>query len=214
MHMNLHLEEVSLASSPWINRQHPWWVQWTTVWVSVRPSHVCWIWPRSCSGRSASVVNRFSFIHRAFHKSHLLDSLPFLILWIHVLDGNLWGVVHVSVSWTNWFGSQSGKDPTNPKNRESIGTLTDVCAITYGETEIFFHMGRPNLPWIRRRAVESTPICSTHDALSLQGQRSTCNGCLGNLVWLSSGTLLPQLLTVCPVWKCCYWTIRRQQPSV
>ena len=43
IHMNLHLEEASLASSPWINRQHPWWVQWATVWVSVRPSHVCWI---------------------------------------------------------------------------------------------------------------------------------------------------------------------------
>jgi hypothetical protein len=48
-----------------------------------------------------------------------------------------WGVVHVSGSWTNWFGSQRccssrGKDPTNPKNREVISTLADVSAITLG----------------------------------------------------------------------------------
>ena len=40
MHMNLHLEEASVTSSPWINRQHLWWA---IVWVSARASHVCWI---------------------------------------------------------------------------------------------------------------------------------------------------------------------------
>ena len=84
--MNLHVGETSHASSPWINHQHPWW---STVWTSVKVSHVCWIWPRPCSGRSASVVNRFSFIRKAFHRSHLLDSFPFVILWIQTLDGKL-----------------------------------------------------------------------------------------------------------------------------
>ena len=71
MHMNLHLVEASLDSSPWINHHHLWWA---AVWDSVRASHVCWIWTRSCSGRSVSVVKRFSFIQRVLHRSHLLDS--------------------------------------------------------------------------------------------------------------------------------------------
>ena len=86
MHMNLHLVEASLDSSPWINHHHLWWA---AVWDSVRASHVCWIWTRSCSGRSVSVVNRFSFIQRTLHRSHLLDSFPFVDLWIHAIDGKL-----------------------------------------------------------------------------------------------------------------------------
>ena len=52
MHMNLHLVEASLTSSPWISRPHlcvTLW--WAAVWASARASHVCWIWPRSCSDR-------------------------------------------------------------------------------------------------------------------------------------------------------------------
>ena len=86
------------GSSPWISRQHLWW---TTVWTSGRSSHVCWIWPRSCSGRAASVVNQFSTIQRALHRSHLLDSLPFVILWIHALDGKLC-VIACSILLWSW----------------------------------------------------------------------------------------------------------------
>jgi hypothetical protein len=37
MHMNFHLGEANLFSSPWISLQHPWW---TAVWTSARSSHV------------------------------------------------------------------------------------------------------------------------------------------------------------------------------
>ena len=47
------------------------------------------------------------------------------------------GSVHVSGSWTIWFGSQRfcssrGRDPTNSKNLEDISTLEVVCEIVLG----------------------------------------------------------------------------------
>ena len=38
-------------------------------------------------GLSPSKIDSKSTIQRVFHRSHLLDSFPFVILWIHVLDG-------------------------------------------------------------------------------------------------------------------------------
>jgi hypothetical protein len=40
-------------------------------------------------GGPFSVVNRHSTSQRALHKSHSSDSFPFVILWIHGLDGKL-----------------------------------------------------------------------------------------------------------------------------
>ena len=100
IHMNLQLGETSRASSPWINHQHLWW---DVVWSSAKVSHVCWIWPRSWSGRSASVVKRLSFIQRDLDRSHLLDSFPFVILWyiwIQTLDGKLLEMVCSILRWS------------------------------------------------------------------------------------------------------------------
>ena len=61
MHMNFHLVEVTRVSSPSSSLHHLWW---TSVWSSDRAFHVCWMWPRSCTGRSASDVKWFSLILR------------------------------------------------------------------------------------------------------------------------------------------------------
>ena len=53
MHMSFHLGEANLASSPWIILQHLWWA---AVWVSDRVSHVCWMCPKSCIGRSGGLL--------------------------------------------------------------------------------------------------------------------------------------------------------------
>ena len=46
-------------------------------------------------------MNRPSDIQRTLHRSHLLDSFPFVILWIHTLDGK---VCVVSCSILRVFG--------------------------------------------------------------------------------------------------------------
>ena len=40
-------------------------------------------------GRSFSVLNRPCVIQRDLHRSHLSDSVSFVILWIQALDGNV-----------------------------------------------------------------------------------------------------------------------------
>jgi hypothetical protein len=57
MYKNFHSGSDSRSSSPWISRHH-WW--WASMWVADKVSHVCWIWPKVCSGRSFSVLNRSS----------------------------------------------------------------------------------------------------------------------------------------------------------
>jgi hypothetical protein len=73
----------SRASSPWISHQH-WW--WASVWTADKASQVFWIWPKVCSGRSFSVLNRSSAIQRVLQRSHLSDSFFFVIRWIQTLE--------------------------------------------------------------------------------------------------------------------------------
>jgi hypothetical protein len=88
---NYDLGEISGPKNlTWISHQHWWWV---SMWADDRVSQVCWMCLRSCSGRSFSVVNHPSDNQRSLHRSHLLNSFPFVMLWIHALDGKLCDVV-------------------------------------------------------------------------------------------------------------------------
>ena len=55
--MNFHFTEFRRDKSPWMRRQHLWCV---IVWISESASDLCWIWPRSWSGRSLFFFHRFS----------------------------------------------------------------------------------------------------------------------------------------------------------
>ncbi len=78
MQMNRHLEDARRPNSAWMMiRQHRWCV---SVCNSERDSHLCCMWPRVWIGSSSSVLNLPSAIHRALQRSHLLDSLPLVIL--------------------------------------------------------------------------------------------------------------------------------------
>ncbi len=96
-HKNIHSGAASRANSPRICRQH-WW--WASMCAADKVSQVCWIWPKVCSGSSFSVLNRPSAIQRALHRSHLSDSLSFVILWIHVFVGNVWEFACSILLWS------------------------------------------------------------------------------------------------------------------
>ncbi len=96
MYKNCHSVASTLASSPCISHQH-WW--WASMWSADRVSQVCWIC-KVCSGRSLSVLNRSSVIHRDLQRSHLSDSFFFVIRWIQALDGNVWELVCSILLWS------------------------------------------------------------------------------------------------------------------
>ncbi len=72
MHKNFHVGVSKQACSPWIS-DHYWW--WASMWATDKASQVCWMWPRFCSGRSFSVVNRPPTSQRSLHRSH------HIVLW-------------------------------------------------------------------------------------------------------------------------------------
>jgi hypothetical protein len=61
MYKNFNSGTDSGASSPWISHQH--WL-WPSMWAADKTSQVCWIWPKVCSGRSFSVLNRLPLSRR------------------------------------------------------------------------------------------------------------------------------------------------------
>ncbi len=78
MQMNHHLEDVRRTNSAWMIHQYRWCV---SVCNSERASYWCCMCPRVWIGSSSPVLNLPSTIHRALQRSHLFDSLPFVILF-------------------------------------------------------------------------------------------------------------------------------------
>ncbi len=122
MYKNFHSGVENRASSPWISRQY-WW--WASMWVVDKVSQVCWIWPKVCSGRSFSVLNRSSVIQRDLHRSYLSDSFFFVILWIQTLDGNVWEFVRIILLWScditevNFIHSPNSSRPSPSRRNQS-----------------------------------------------------------------------------------------------
>ncbi len=76
MQMNHHLENERRPNSTWMIHQHRWWV---SAWISESVSHWCCMCTKVWIGRSFSVLNLPSVIHRVLQR-YLFDSFPFVIL--------------------------------------------------------------------------------------------------------------------------------------
>jgi hypothetical protein len=134
--MNHHLEDVRRTNSVCMIHQHRWSVR-VCSWESV--SHSCWIWSNVWIGRSSSVVNLPSTIHRAVHRSYLFDSFTFVILCLQQFDGKLcvfaWNILHWSWDRTVVFFNHSPiLSRFSPLRRyQSLVKVDEIAPFWYGK---------------------------------------------------------------------------------
>ena len=135
MQMSHHSEDVRRPNSVWM-MHHLWWCE--RVCISESVSHVCWICPKVWIGRSSSVVNLPSVIHRALQRSYLFDSFAFVIFGRQQFDGKLWVFTWSIFRWSwdrtvvffNHFPILSRFSPL--RRYQSIVKVVEISHFWYG----------------------------------------------------------------------------------